>query len=256
MSQEQPQRPKTEQDAIKYGDLFNVSGQLASTPIPPQDAATVQAAENMALGQTPKSGPASVMQSAAAINERRGAVGHYDTTDAAKDPGVTVTETKVGGTRIVTEEMGDQVLGQYVQPTTGEVRRAPAAIGRDSITIGEALEATGLSAGGKPVDQSDAAAIQAAEVRATGSGDIAPGGIGATALSGATLNARTILDENKTKLGDILENATERLPADKAATMEDAEGVIGAELRNNRRMATYPGGVAESVAAAARLNTR
>lgn len=37
-------------------------------------------------------------------------------------------------------------------------------------------------------------------------------------------------------------------------TREDAEGVIGAEVRNNPDMVTHPGGVASSMAAAARLN--
>lgn len=36
------------------------------------------------------------------------------------------------------------------------------------ITVGEVAEATALSCGQKPVEWSDAAAIQAAEVRATG----------------------------------------------------------------------------------------
>lgn len=51
-----------------------------------------------------------------------------------------------------------------------------------------------------------------------------------------------------------MQGATGKLPDDKPATCEDAERVIGAELRNDPSMATYPGGVAESVAAAARLN--
>lgn len=37
-------------------------------------------------------------------------------------------------------------------------------------------------------------------------------------------------------------------------TREDAERVIGAELRNNPKMSTTPGGVAESMASAANLN--
>lgn len=83
--------------------------------------------------------------------------------------------------------------------------RAPgAALDRDSITIGEALEASVVSARDKPVDQSDAAAIQAAEVRATGKNEITPGGIGAEAQSAAMLNARAIRDEDKTTLGDVL----------------------------------------------------
>lgn len=50
------------------------------------------------------------------------------------------------------------------------------------------------------------------------------------------------------------QNATARLPADKAVTRQDAEGVMSAEMRNNPNLATHPGGVASSVAAAARLN--
>lgn len=72
------------------------------------------------------------------------------------------------------------------------------------VTIGEALEATALTAGQKPVEWSDAAAIQAAEVRATGRTNIVPGGVAAAAQSAATLNARTTKEEDKTKLGDIL----------------------------------------------------
>ncbi|XP_052192660.1 late embryogenesis abundant protein 47 isoform X2 [Diospyros lotus] len=119
-----------------------------------------------------------------------------------------------------------------------------------SITIGEALEATALTSGRKPVDYSDAAAIQAAEVRATGRANIVPGGVAAAAQSAAIRNAR-VHDEEKTRLGEVL-----CLPADKPATRRDAEGVIGAELRNNRDLATRPGGVSACVAAAARLNQK
>ncbi|KAL7226612.1 hypothetical protein ACSBR1_021667 [Camellia fascicularis] len=246
-----------QEEAIKYGDLFDVSGELALKPIPPQDAATMQAAENMALGNTQKGGVAAVMQSAAAVNERGGAVGHYDYTDVAREQGVTVTETVIGPRHIITETVADQVVGQYTQPGTGQ-GRSPAApvINRDAITIGEALEASALSAGNKPVDQSDAAAIQAAEMKATGSNEIASGGIAATAQSAATRNVRTMLDEDKTKLADVLEDASVKLASDKPVTREDAEGIIVAELRNNPRMATHHGGMADSVAAAARLNMK
>lgn len=70
---------------------------------------------------------------------------------------------------------------------------------RSSITIGEALEATVPTAGNKPVDYGDAAAIQAAEVRATGRTNIIPDGVAA-----ADWNARATKDEDKTKLADIL----------------------------------------------------
>lgn len=72
------------------------------------------------------------------------------------------------------------------------------------ITIGEALEATVLTAGDKPVERSDAAAIQAAETRATGMNATVPGGIAAQALAAADANARETRNEGKTKLRDIL----------------------------------------------------
>ena len=46
-----------------------------------------------------------------------------------------------------------------------------------------------------------------------------------------------------------MKDATKKLPADKAVTREDAEGVIGAEIRNKPDMSTSPGGVAASMAA-------
>lgn len=147
-----------------------------------------------------------------------------------------------------------------------------------AITIGEALEATAQTAvGEKPVDQSDAAAIQAAEVRATGVNVVTPGGLAASAQSAASYNAGIDSDDKKIKLKDILsvliflimiyilgilgvlimiyvQGATAKMPADKAATRQDAEGVTAAELRNNPNLSTQPGGVAASVTAAARLN--
>lgn len=72
------------------------------------------------------------------------------------------------------------------------------------VTIGEALEATALTAGKKPVEQSDAAAIQAAEVRATGRNSIVPGGVAAAAQKAAKTNAKIKNNEDKTKLADIL----------------------------------------------------
>lgn len=82
------------------------------------------------------------------------------------------------------------------------VANPPASEG--TITIGEALEAAVLTAGNKPVEWSDAAAIQAAEVRATGRTNIMPGGVAASAQSAATLNARANSDDEKTTLADVL----------------------------------------------------
>ncbi|XP_062171758.1 late embryogenesis abundant protein D-34-like [Alnus glutinosa] len=255
MSKEQEGRPLDEkEEPIKYGDVFNVSGDLASNPITPQDAAMMQTAESMALGQTQKGGPAAVMQSAATRNERAGLVGHLDFSDVAGDQGVNVTEIDVPGRRKITESVAGQVVGKYYVQSAPVEQVAVEVIEQSTITIGEALEASAQSAGNKAVDQSDASAIEAAEVSATGTNVITPGGLAATAQSAATYNARVDRDEDKIKLRDVLTGATSKLPVDKAVTREDAEGVVSAELRNNPNPVTQPGGVAASVAAAARLN--
>jgi hypothetical protein len=54
----------------------------------------------------------------------------------------------------------------------------------------------------------------------------------------------------------MVQDATTKLPADRAATRRDAEGVTGAEMRNDPYLTTHPGGVSASVAAAARLNQK
>ncbi|KAL1802711.1 hypothetical protein ACET3Z_031358 [Daucus carota] len=137
---------------------------------------------------------------------------------------------------------------------SGPVVRQEVGERRGEITIGEALEATALTSGNKAVDYSDAAAIQAAEVRATGRTNIVPGGVAAAAQSAATRNARLTQYEEKTKLSEVLADAASKLPSDKPVTRRDAEGVIGAELRNDPNITTHPGGVAASLVAAARIN--
>ncbi|KAL6581742.1 hypothetical protein OROMI_005756 [Orobanche minor] len=255
MSQAQPRKPHEpegqQQEAVKYGDVFQVSGDLADEPIAPEDAAMMQSAETTVLGQTQKGGSAAVMQAAATRNERAGLVGHHDVSDFAADQGVTVAETDLPGTPIITESVAGQVVGQYVQATmtATEVRQA-------KITIGEALEASARVAGDKPVDHRDAAAIMAAECRASGSNLISPGGLAATAQSAAAYNDGLIGDGGKVKLADILTGARAKLPADKAATREDAEGIMAAELRNGPNLEVCPGGVAASVAEAVMTNEK
>ncbi|XP_021281530.1 late embryogenesis abundant protein D-34 [Herrania umbratica] len=252
MSQQQPEKL---QEPIKYGDVFPAQGEKAEMPVAPKDAAMMQTAENAMLGHNPKGYAASAMQSAAMQNEGAGFVCHEDLN---AESGVTIKETELPGKRVITESVGDEVVGQYGQAapfSSGQFSASQQGSSTgDAITIGEALEATALTAGKKPVEWSDAAAIQAAEVRATGRTSIMPGGVAAAAQSAATLNARATRDEDKTKLGDILSNATAKLPSDKPATRRDAEGVTGAEMRNDPNLTTHPAGVAASVAAAARLN--
>ncbi|KAE8664133.1 late embryoproteinsis abundant protein D-34-like isoform X2 [Hibiscus syriacus] len=235
MNQQQPHR---NQEQAHHQDAFVVQGDLSGKAVAHKDAtAVMQMSENSV---------------AAAKNERSGLVGHDET-------GV---ESGVGGIKLapfpgksVNEYIGDEVAtGQCGHGDLCSSDHDSASEHGGGITIGEALEATALTAGKKPVEWSDAAAIQAAEVRATGRTSIMPGGIAAAAQSAATLNARATRDEDKTKLGTILANATARLPSDKPATRKDAEGVMGAEMRNDPNLTIHPAGVAASIAAAARLN--
>ncbi|PNT67409.1 hypothetical protein BRADI_3g27150v3 [Brachypodium distachyon] len=237
---------------VRYGDVFAVHGELAGAPIAPQDAATMQAAESAVLGRTPKSGPASVMQSAAARNVRAGAVAHGEATGAAAELGVTVSETRVPGGRIFTEFVAGQHVGQeFVSAAADE--EASLADGT-KITMGEALEATAFSAGEEPVEASDAAAIEAAEARVNGATPAA-GSLAARARAAADANAVAEREEDKTRLRDVLADATVKLGADKEVEREDAARVVGAEVRGKPDATARPGGVGASVAAAARLNT-
>lgn len=139
--------------------------------------------------------------------------------------------------------------------------------GAGALTIGDALEVAATIIGDKHVDESDAAAIQAAEMRATGATAPPVSGLGLQAQAAAMVNARRIYDEDKTTLAELIGDAKEKLESDKAATMRDAERVKAAELqgdvegligshllRDAPKESVTPGGVAEAVATAASLN--
>lgn len=85
-------------------------------------------------------------------------------------------------------------MGQHSQPQEGAVTKAKTTspdspFDPTAVTIGEALEAAALSAGDKVVDKGDAAAVQAAQVRATGLGRVLHGGLTAEVQSAAAHNA-------------------------------------------------------------------
>ncbi|KAH9622168.1 hypothetical protein KSS87_007995 [Heliosperma pusillum] len=212
--QQQPDRPlEHQEEAVKYGDVFQVGGELASKIVAPRDAAMMQTAENAVLGHTQKGGPTAAMQAAATANEMAGFVSHDDVSDTVKTEGVTVTETELPTARVVTHTFGGQVVGQFIQATPVHQReqsvslsQAPRQGGSRSakLTIGEALEAVAATTGDKPVEQCDATAIQAAEVRATGSSVITPGGLASSAQAAASINAKVDRDEDMIKLGDVL----------------------------------------------------
>lgn len=117
MSQEQqPRRKQPDQgvDPINYGDVFNVTGDLAGQPVAPQDAAMMQSAEVSVFGQPQTGGPGEAMQAAAAWNKRAGLVGHSDVSDGVSIQGVAVTESSVPGGRVVTQSVAGQVSTRVV----------------------------------------------------------------------------------------------------------------------------------------------
>ncbi|KAK7266427.1 hypothetical protein RIF29_19071 [Crotalaria pallida] len=147
MSQQQPRRrPQLIDDdeqllqhhhqpePIKYGDVFNVSDELASKPITPKDAAMMQATENQALGTTQKGGPAAVMQSVATANLSAGLVNRDSISDVARDQGMSVSETKVGNNRLITECVGREVVGQFVEPDV-PMKNPSLALEGEAVTI-------------------------------------------------------------------------------------------------------------------------
>ncbi|OEL31324.1 hypothetical protein BAE44_0007657, partial [Dichanthelium oligosanthes] len=95
---------------IKYGDVFDVTGELANHLVAPRDAVLLQSAEQ-------KGGPAAVLQSAAALNARAGHVGKGQITEPAADAGATITEAELpAGRRVVTESVGAHVVVRLVTP--------------------------------------------------------------------------------------------------------------------------------------------
>ncbi|KAE8675081.1 Late embryoproteinsis abundant protein D-34 [Hibiscus syriacus] len=138
-------------------------------------------------------------------------------------------------------------------PTAGNVRpdTVTGAVDSSGISIGEALEAAAISVGDKPVDRGDVAAIRAAEARAAGS---SVAGLGSKAQAAVNFNDREAYDYNKITISDVLSDATAKLPRDKAVTSEDADGVRGAEVSDKPESMPTPGGVADTLATAARVN--
>jgi hypothetical protein len=148
-----------------------------------------------------------------------------------------------------------QVMAQFTVPVPG----TKVAEATDAVTLGEALHAAAqTSAGDKPVGLADAAALQAAEARATGLGGNVRGGVAAAAQQAAETNAKRAEDGggggDRVTLRDVVGgDAAAAMAADKVATREDAEKVAAAAARNVQGKGAG-GGVAEAVVAAADMN--
>ncbi|XP_013617047.1 PREDICTED: late embryogenesis abundant protein D-34-like [Brassica oleracea var. oleracea] len=141
--------------------------------------------------------------------------------------------------------------GQFVGPTEEFSTAANALIGR-SARLTEALKAASINVGYKPVETRDLAAIKEVEARATGESG---GSITAVANEAVTRNKKIGKeDENKIHLRDIIAEIDVKITRDRSVTSEDAEAVVQAELTHPPYNHIIPGGVAESVTAAYRLN--
>ncbi|KAJ1701249.1 hypothetical protein LUZ63_001028 [Rhynchospora breviuscula] len=145
------------------------------------------------------------------------------------------------------DTVGSSVPGGYAASDTArsqdllpgtfpELRVSDRGIEEDAVTIGEALEAAALVLGEKPIDLADAAAVCAAEMRATGLAGVVPGGVGAAALAAAESNMRNEKESEgkKTTMSDVLGNASAVLPVHKVVRREDAVSVRAAEEQCRR----------------------
>ena len=114
---------------------------------------------------------------AATVNASAGHVGKAQITGPVADAGATVIEAELAGRRVVTESIGGQVVAKMMTPAPVAMTDPPGALDKDDVTVGRALEAVVAMAEDRPVDQSDAAAIQVAETCATGSHATIPGAV-------------------------------------------------------------------------------
>ena len=253
--QEQP-------EPIQYGHVFAVTGDLAVQAIAPRDAEAMRTAEESVQGvQVPQASgggfsAAVAMETAAAYNQAVGAVRPGQASEAATKQGITVTQTAVPGGRIVTEFVAGQVVGQYSVADQAMMQQQQQQVEEDAskVTIGEAMEAAALSAGDRPLEEADAAAIRAAETQAQGADEVMPGGLADQAWAAASANAWAERDEDKITVGDVLSDATTKLADDKPAEREDAARVVQAETYSDAGARTKAGGVGAAVTTAARLN--
>lgn len=112
--------------------------------------------------------------------------------------------------------------------------------------------------GEKPVDHADAAAVSAAEMRATGLAGVMPRGVGSAAVAAAESNAWNgkKCEEEKTSMSDVLWNASAVLPGNKVVTREDAVSIRSAEeqIRWARDGSETGFGVASTIMEAAEIN--
>ncbi|CAN8252750.1 unnamed protein product [Cochlearia groenlandica] len=147
--------------------------------------------------------------------------------------------------------------GQFAAPTEQISTAAKALIGR-STTLTEALKAAAINAGDKPVETTDVAAIKEVETRATG-GHTDENGDGVAAVASQAVACNEKIDkesygEKKKNLRDVIAEIDVKVKGDKTVSSDDAEAAVQAEINHSPFENVRPGGVAESVTAAYKLN--
>jgi hypothetical protein len=162
--QQQGQLREREERAVTYGDVFSgVRGELASEPIKPKDASSMQRVETVGLGQVVKGGPAAAMQSAAAHNVNAGLV----------DVNSQTTTTPVAA------QHQEQLQEQEGRP----------------VTYGDVFSGAPSELASEPIKPRDAASMQSAET--VGLGRVVKGGPAATMQSAAAHNVNAgLVDVN------------------------------------------------------------
>ncbi|XP_010482716.1 PREDICTED: late embryogenesis abundant protein 50-like [Camelina sativa] len=146
---------------------------------------------------------------------------------------------------------------QYYAGQTEQISTAAEALVGRSTTLTEALKAAAMNVGRKPVETTDVAAIKEVEARAIGGGDLESDGGGVTAVASRAVarNKKLVNENEKTNLRDVMAEIDVRVTRDREVTSEDAEAVVQAELTHSPFNSIIPGGVAESVTAAYKLNS-
>ncbi|CAH2070138.1 unnamed protein product, partial [Thlaspi arvense] len=180
-------------------------------------------------------------------NERRSK--NFETMHSVKD-GETFSNVSVEEHFSVSQSSSG---GQFVGPTEQISTAAEALVGR-STTLTEALKAAAINVGHKPVETTDVAAIKEVEARATGDDVEKAGGVTTVAKAAVSRNEKIDEKDEKTKLRDVIAEIDVRVTRDRSVTSEDAEAAVKAELTHSPLNNIIPGGIAESVTAAYKLN--
>ncbi|PPS00362.1 hypothetical protein GOBAR_AA20294 [Gossypium barbadense] len=259
MSQGQPIKPQADQlsnqEGIKYGDVFDVTSGLASKTIAPRDVAIMLEAETEVLRKPLDTGANAVMYSAATANLRVGVVGPDESNEMVEREDVAVSKsTDAQGKLVVNEAIADHML--HLCP---RLRLPPRVM--LLIKVASPLEKLWRQQSSLLVTNR-LNKVMPLQYEWLKRGLLAAGtqhsGLGTRAQAAATFNDRTTYCHNKITISDISSMCTrsmEKLPTVKTVKNEDAEEMRGAKKRNKADVIATAGGVVDTMATAANGST-